>query len=499
MNRVYFRTAKFVPVALIAAACATDTTVAPTTSNSAPQASAAASVVVAESQGTNSWVIDLTGTSAPATLAADVAKAGGTLTASLDGAGLAIAQSDDPSFGARAQKIAGVRLVTQDRMVQWTAPNARDVEPVDAYDAAMGASVTEQAAAIGSGETFRPIQWNVDAISAPAAWAAGYQGHGARVAVIDGGIYSAHIDVAPNLDVAHSRSFVPGLAYNQDVGTFWHGTHVAGIIAAPANNIGTVGVAPQATIIGVKALNNGSGSFSWIINAIYYAATPIAQGGAGANIINMSLGAGFKTSDEGAAQLKNALSKATTYAYQQGVTVVVAAGNDATDIDHTANLIFVPAQSAHVITVAATGPVGFAAGATNYDHPASYTNFGQSAITLAAPGGDDISFNTFGLAVCSYKRLPAGSGLQYCYALDMVMAPCRGSVATSVSSYCWADGTSMASPAVAGVAALIVGKNGPTDPSQVEAILRQSADDLGKPGNDDFYGRGRVNAARAVM
>jgi subtilisin family serine protease len=498
MNRVYFRTAKFVPVALIAAACATDTTVAPTTSASAPQAASAAATAVVSSEATTSWVIDLNGSSVPATLAADVAAAGGTVTSALEGAGLAIAESSDPSFGARAKKIAGVRLVTQDRMVQWTAPNARDVDGVDAMDASIGAGATEQAAAIGSAETFRAIQWNVDAISAPAAWAAGYQGKGARVAVIDGGIYSSHIDVAPNLDVAHSRSFVPGQAWNNDVGTFWHATHVAGIIAAPANNIGTVGVAPQATVIGVKALHNGSGAFSWIINAIYYAATPIAEGGAGANIINMSLGAGFKTSDEGAAQLKNAISKATTYAYQHGVTVIVAAGNDTTDIDHTANLIFVPAQAAHVITVAATGPVGFALGAANYDHPSSYTNFGQSAITLAAPGGDDFSFNTLGTQICSYKRFPTGSSLQYCYALDMVIAPCRSSGA-SVSGYCWADGTSMAAPAVAGVAALIVGKNGPMDPSHVETILRQSADDLGKPGNDDYYGRGRINAARAVM
>jgi subtilisin family serine protease len=391
-----------------------------------------------------------------------------------------------------------VHLVTQDRMVQWTAPNAREVDAVDAMDGSIDAGVTDQAAAIGSAETFRAIQWNVDAISAPAAWAAGYQGKGARVAVIDGGIYSSHIDVVPNLDAAHSRSFVPGQAWNSDVGTFWHATHVAGIIAAPANKIGTVGVAPQATVIGVKALHNGSGAFSWIINAIYYAATPIAQGGAGANIINMSLGAHFKTSDDGAAQLKNAISKATTYAYQQGVTVIAAAGNDATDIDHTANTIFVPAQSAHVIAVAATGPVGFAAGATNYDSPASYTNFGQSAITLAGPGGNDISFNTFGTKLCAFPRLGTTPGVQYCYALDMVIAPCRGG-ATSISSYCWAEGTSMATPAVAGVAALIVGKNGPMAPSQVETILRQSADDLGKPGNDDYYGRGRVNAARAVM
>lgn len=472
------------PAALLAISCSNDGTapaVAPT-ERSASQSSA-----------TNSYVIDLIASTAPSTLAADVAAAGGSLTQSLDGVGLAIAQSDDPAFAGRAAKISGVRGVVQDRIVQWVAPNERVAEQSDSATESIDAGGF--AGAVGAAETFRKIQWNVDAISAPGAWAAGQQGAGARVAVIDGGIYSAHLDIAPNLDVARSRSFVPGVAFNTDVGTFWHGTHVAGIIAAPANNIGTVGVAPKATIIGVKALHNGSGAFSWIINAIYYAATPIAQGGAGANVINMSLGAGFQRNDPGGVKLANALSKATTYAYQQGVTVIAAAGNDGVDFDHTNNLIFVPAQSTHVIAVSATGPLNFGGGATNYDRPASYTNFGQSAITLAGPGGD---FALPGNAVCVFPRNPSGASAQLCWVLDMVMAPCRGSGA-SRGSYCWAAGTSMASPAVAGVAALVIGKNGALPPAQVESILRQSSDDLGKPGNDDFYGRGRVNATRAVQ
>ncbi|MEO7963210.1 MAG: S8 family serine peptidase, partial [Gemmatimonadaceae bacterium] len=313
----------------------------------------------------------------------------------------------------------------------------------------------------------------------------------------DGGIYSSHIDIAPNLDVAHSISFVAGFAFNQDVGTFWHGTHVAGIIAAPAQEIGTVGIAPAATIIGVKVLHNGSGSFGAIISGIIYASTPIAQGGAGANIINMSLGAEFKRQGAAAAHLLNALGRATSYARQQGVLVVAAAGNSALDLDHTKNLVSVPAQSTGVVAVSATGPIGWAipGNAFNLDRPASYTNFGQSAITFAGPGGD---FALPGNAVCSKPLNPSGTLFQYCWALDMVLAPCRGSGA-SVTSYCWAAGTSMASPAVAGVAALIVGKFGPLPPAQLEARLRSSADDLGKPGNDDFYGGGRVNAGRAVQ
>ena len=442
--------------------------------------------------GPSSYVIDFTGSSVPATLTDDIAAAGGTVTATIDAIGVAVATSSSPDFRALASKIAGVRAVSLDRMEQWVSPTENAGIEVEAE--ALG-DVNATAAAIGSLESFRKAQWNVDAVSAPAAWAAGQRGKGARVAVIDGAIYSSHLDIRANLDVARSRSFVPGVAYNSDIGTFWHGTHVAGIIAAAANGIGTVGVAPEATIIGVKALHRGSGAWSWIINAIVYAATPIAQGGAGAHIINMSLGGGFEKNGPDLAELKNALNKATAYAHQQGVTVIAAAGNRAIDLDHTNNLVFVPAQSTHVLAVAATGPIGFALGAVNFDRPASYTNFGQSAINLAGPGGDFVLPRS---AFCFLPRIPSGFLPAPCWVFDLVLAPARGGL-TSVGTYAWAAGTSMAAPAVAGVAALIVGKYGPMSPAELEARLRASADDLGKPGNDDFYGRGRVNALRAIQ
>ncbi len=457
-----------------------------------PSALSVGSATRSIADGPTSYVIDFTGSSLPATLTADIAAAGGTVTSSMDAIGVAVATSSSADFPGRAARIAGVRTVSVDRVEQWVSPNENAGTEVE-VDALDDASAT--AAAVGSTESFRKVQWNVDAVSAPGAWAAGQQGKGARVAVIDGAIYSRHLDIAPNLDVARSRSFVPGIAYNSDVGTFWHGTHVAGIIAAAANGLGTVGVAPQATIIGVKALHNGSGAWSWIINAIYYAATPIAQGGAGADIINMSLGGGFEKNGPELAALKNALNKATAFAHQQGVTVIAAAGNSATDLDHTNNLVFVPAQSTHVIAVSATAPVGFALGAVNFDLPARYTNFGQSAINLAGPGGDSAYPGT---AFCVLPRIPSGGIGAPCWVFDLVMAPVRGS-GTSIGTYAWAAGTSMASPAVAGVAALIVGKYGHLSPAELEARLRASADDLGKPGNDDFYGRGRVNALRAIQ
>jgi subtilisin family serine protease len=515
MRTLVVRTAT-IAGAIVVSACVENAPVSPTSHTITASANSNSSLQLSNAR---SYIIDFTGNDLPADLSAQVAKAGGTLTSSIGQVGVAVASSDDPSFVDRAGKIKGVFSVELDPMVQWVQPE----RVVEAGEAGPDVSV-EPTASFGAAETFRRAQWVPDAISAPAAWDAGATGVGVRVAVLDGGIRSTHLDIAPELDLAASRSFVPGatpgtfVPFNTDFSirrstgacdstdTFWHATHVAGIIAAPGNNLGTVGIAPGATIIGVKVLHCGSGAFSWILNGVVYAATPISEGGAGADIINMSLGAAFQHQQydpitgkplgaSGAAHLARAIAKVTTYAYQRGVTVVAALGNSALDLDHTNDLMFLPAMAPHVIAVSATGPLGFATGATNYDRPASYTNFGQSAVDFAAGGGD---FALPGNAVCALPRNPSGSIVQFCWVFDMVMAPCRGSGA-SIGTYCWAAGTSMASPAVAGVAALIIGKFGRIGPAAVEARLRASADDLGKPGNDDFYGGGRVNALRAVQ
>jgi subtilisin family serine protease len=530
MHQRFFR-AGAVAVALVGAACVEPLPV----TQPAEQAVVSTPMMQLGASPTESksYIIDFVGTELPADLARQVAAAGGTLTTSIGQIGVAVASSNDPSFATRASTIRGVFSVLPDLEVQWLDPRESIVGEEVVADAA---PELEAQAIVGSGETFRLVQWAPDAVSAPAAWDAGATGVGARVAVLDGGIHSVHIDIAPNLDVARSRSFVPNTTtpdpndfqpFNFDRrrnaagacvldDTFWHGTHVAGIVAAPANARGTVGIAPDATIIGVKVLHCGSGAFSWIINGIVYAATPSAQGGAGADIINMSLGGAFErqardtagrlfrdpvtghpinTADNNSL-LARAIGKATTYAYQQGVTVIAAMGNAAIDLDHTNDLLFVPAQSPHVISVSATGPVGWGLGATNVDRPASYTNFGQSAVGFAAPGGDGV---LPGNQVCSRDRVGGGTPVvQLCFAFDFVFSTVRGA-GTANTSYNWASGTSMAAPVVSGVAALIIGKFGRIGPAAVEARLRASADDLGKPGNDDFYGSGRVNALRAIQ
>jgi subtilisin family serine protease len=416
---------------------------------------------------------------------AAVSAAGGVVTFSNRDSGIATATSDSADFLDRvlaSNKIGGA----VDQVVEWQLPT-QTVE-------------LDETAVTPGNETFINAQWNIKAIEAPAAWNAGFDGAGVRVAVIDGGIHSAHQDLDGNIDVAASRSFVPGFAFNQDVGTFWHGTHVAGIIAAEDNSLGTIGVAPKATIIGVKALHNGSGSFGAVISAILYASTPRSEGGAGADIINMSLGAVFPRGggNTGAGQLVAALNKAVNFA-GKNTLVVSAAGNNALDLDHSGSFISVPAQSGSGIAVSATAPVGYAVGypngGANFRRPASYTNFGNSAIWVAAPGGDSVFTPT--TQVCSIPAVPAGSISAPCFVFDFVLSTARGAAA-STTSYAFASGTSMAAPAASGVAALIKQRFPNISVGELKNRLAQSADDEGKNGHDPFYGRGFVNARRAV-
>jgi subtilisin family serine protease len=440
--------------------------------------------VASGAQGPITYVLETAGQWSDQHTAA-VTAAGGVVTFSHQ-IGIAIVNSDAPDFLERAEASNQFSAVIPDEVHQWQ-------EPIQSIE-------LEESAVTPGNETFINLQWNIKAVEAPAAWDAGFDGSGVRVAVIDGGIYSAHQDLDGNLDVAASRSFVPGFAFNQDVGTFWHGTHVAGIIAAEDNTIGTLGIAPRATIIGVKALHNGSGSFGQVIAAILYASTPLSEGGGGADIINMSLGATFARGggDTGAGRLVAALNKAVNFA-ARNTLVITSAGNGALDLDHSDNVITVPAQSGSGIAVSATGPVGYAVGfpngATNFRRPASYTNFGNSAILVAAPGGDAVFTPTSQL--CTVPAVPAGGVIAPCFAFDLVLSTSRGAAA-STTTYSFASGTSMAAPAASGVAALIKQRFPNISVGALKNRLAQSADDEGADGHDPFYGRGFVNARRAV-
>lgn len=255
-------------------------------------------------------------------------------------------------------------------------------------------------------------------------------------------------------------------------------------------SIGTQGVAPNAELVSVKVLkDSGSGSFASVIAGIEYASGPAVH----ADVINMSLGAAFlRNTTDGLGPLIAALNRAVNHAEAQGTLVVSAAGNNALDL--TGPVLEIPAESGNSMAVSATGPVGFGAFGFNppavFDRLASYSNFGQSVINVSAPGGD--AAFTPQSQVCKVGVITAP-----CFFFDFVLSPAAKNGTSNL--YAFAAGTSMAAPHVSGLAALIVGKFGHMNPSQLRTLIEQSADQVPKPGESAAFGHGRINALAALQ
>jgi subtilisin family serine protease len=413
-------------------------------------------VIVAKSQGKGST-----------TFLNAVTAAGGRVTANLEAIGVVLADSSNPGFAAAIGAASAVQAVAADSAVQWISPNELSV-------AAEG--ITPSPSGVNS-EPFNAYLWNLRQIDADMTAAAGYRGRGARVAVLDVGIITAHPDIAANVNVALCRSFVPGEGVDPVNPGFNHGTHVAGIIAAPINGKGVQGVAPEAEIVAIKVLaESGSGQFGWLIQGLEYAVSIQAD------VANMSLGATFDRNNAGgggAGPLLAALNRAINHATASGILCVSAAGNEGVDLN--SRYFSIPAQSGNGMAVSATGPIGL----TDFDRLASYSNYGQSVVSVAAPGGD-------------FALYPNPN-----YVLDMVLSPggWRWNPANPSQKqyqYFFAAGTSMAAPHVSGLAALIIGKYGKLKPAQIQALIQQSTDDILKPGADAASGKGRINAWTAL-
>lgn len=406
----------------------------------------------------------------------------GTIVRTIPEIGIVVVETSDLNFETKAAKLNNVRSVVPDYKARW-------LEPEKAVPMA-------NPPGIGDDEDFFWLQWGLDAINAPEAWNEGVTGVGARVFILDSGIDAEHPDLAPNLNTSLCASFVPGEDWNIQPGFYFnHGTHVAGIVAAADNiasdpNTGVIGVAPNAEIVAVKVISefDGSGDFSWIMAGVVYAANNEAD------VINMSLGAtfarnGFYIDQNGELQkvpasyiqeIIIASQRAVDYAVKKGALVVVAAGNGGSNFDGNAFMYAIPAELNNVIAVSATAPDYWANDYFNnidpfLDIPASYTDYGRSLVDIAAPGGD----------IDTDETLPF-------FYFDYVLS-------TISEGWAFAAGTSMASPHVAGVAALIIAKNGgDITPQEVEKQLLKTADKIDGNGKSLFFGKGRVNAFRAV-
>jgi subtilisin family serine protease len=275
------------------------------------------------------------------------------------------------------------------------------------------------------------LPWGVNRIDADLAWAAS-RGAGIKVAVIDTGIALNHLDLKANIKGGYN-AISPLRSYNDDNG---HGTHVAGTIAAVDNEIGVIGVAPQAHLYAVKVLNSsGVGYVSDVIVGLDWCIQNKMQ------VINMSLGGGGTTS----------YHSAIKRAHGAGIVIVAAAGNDGME-----NSVNYPAKYDETIAVSATD---------GNNTLASWSSRGPE-VDLAAPGVAILSTWNNG-----YYR--EGSGT------SMATPHVAGTVALVLAMW----GATTPSPAI---------------PEEVRMLLHRTADDLNEDGFDNWYGWGLVDAEEAV-
>jgi subtilisin family serine protease len=401
-------------------------------------------------------------------------------------------------------------------------------------------------------EPLAACQWDMAIINAGDESYGYATGKGVKVGVIDSGVDFSHPDIEPNLDVDLSCSFIfedtptadPAEVANGDCSNKGavqdlngHGSHVASNIAAPVNGIGIAGVAPEATIVALKACTEVGYCFAdSVAAALRYA------GDNDIDIVNLSLFADpylyyCKSEAQQKAILKE-LEAAARYAQQRGVLIVASAGNELADLQHPDlddtspdwppdsaeirkvknNCRVAPAELPGVMTVSATGPVGY----PDYNlWIADYSSVGMSRVDVAAPGGD---FNRATgtrqdavLGALSSTSDPDNGIWDFYDFLEENGGPGFDGLTVLADGgyrYAFLNGTSMASPHAAGVAALVKQMHPEWGPGAVKAAVQRSAQQLtcpseylandprrcyGDGGRTSFFGHGLVDAAAAAQ
>jgi subtilisin family serine protease len=340
-------------------------------------------------------------------------------------------------------------------------------------------------------DALESLQWDMRQIRTREAHAVQGGARSVDVGILDSGIDGRHPEFmvgpgGPNVDCARGRNSITFVPTGPGVGTpdpctdnQFHGTHVAGTVGMQANGLGMVGVAPNVTLVPVKVCDaTGFCYASPVVDGITYA------GDQQFDVINMSFfvdddefqeSTEFKcSSDPVQRTFRHAVERAIQYARGQGVTPVAALGNSDNDLAHppepyTNECEVVPAETQGVVGVTALG---------RNSEKSGYSNYGAGPADVAAPGGN----GTTGDCNTTVPSAFPGGG------------------------YVCIQGTSMASPHAAGVAALIVSQFGrlgddgdvKLSPQKVESLLQSSAIDIGETGYDECFGHGRIDALRAV-
>jgi subtilisin family serine protease len=459
----------------------------------APAASAARNV--ATGGGVYGRYILASSTGFSSDLAVKIAALGGKVERLHSAAGFAVVTNISDANAGQLASLKGVDDVEPDLQITLSQPIAplRSTLP-SSVNAAANSQMNPAAAARYS------FQWNMRLIDADKAWAAGKLGSsGVTVAIMDTGIDYDAPDLDGLVDLSRSISFIP--SDDSITATYFpsrnvisdyngHGTNVATQVSSKA--VALAGVTSKTTLIAVKVLNGlGSGPLSTILTGVLYAADH------GANVANMSLGATFAR--PGNHRYINLIKRIFNYANRKNMLIVVAAGNDAVDLDHNGNVFDAYCDAPHVICVSAVGP---AVAGDDPNTPAYYTDFGRRSIDVAAPGGN--ADEADGLPVSNWPWGPdiASWVWSFCSKTTIVfdstgtplgLAGCQdGNLLTGFI------GTSQAAPHVAGLAALLMAERGTGNPARIKGIIERSAIDFGRSERSPYYGNGRISVSNAL-